>query len=293
MALEPITRQEKIIAGQDLTPITRMEKFLKEFGGSGGGGGAQPDWNAAEGKPGHILNRPFYESTDVLFDQGVEISDDELKKHWAMEQALPISSGDSVSVTFNGVKYELTAQPVPGFPDLVYFGNDATFGGPDNGIPFCVMTGSDGNGEFTAISAPDYAGQFVSVKVEALVVKTLDPKFIPAGVGGGVVIVQDSAMASGVAVASQAPATATMNAAEIAEAIFAGKTVYFLEPNDGTLLPFVYGYRFGELASGVMTLGAAPDHFALFGALDSDGYYHRITVYSDGVYYMDGFSVGS
>ena len=40
MALEPITRQEKIIAGQDLTPITRMEKFLKQYGGGGGGGGA-------------------------------------------------------------------------------------------------------------------------------------------------------------------------------------------------------------------------------------------------------------
>ena len=41
MALEPITRQEKIIAGQDLTPITRMEMFLKQFCGSGGsvGGG--------------------------------------------------------------------------------------------------------------------------------------------------------------------------------------------------------------------------------------------------------------
>ena len=39
MELEPITRQEKIIAGQDLTPITRMEQFLKKFGGSGGGGG--------------------------------------------------------------------------------------------------------------------------------------------------------------------------------------------------------------------------------------------------------------
>lgn len=38
MALEPITRQEKIIAGQDLTPITRMEMFLKNFGGGGGGG---------------------------------------------------------------------------------------------------------------------------------------------------------------------------------------------------------------------------------------------------------------
>ena len=40
MALEPITRKEKIIAGQDLTPITRMEMFLKEYGGSGGSGGS-------------------------------------------------------------------------------------------------------------------------------------------------------------------------------------------------------------------------------------------------------------
>ena len=37
MALEPITRKEKIIAGEDLKPITRLEKFLKEYGGSGGG----------------------------------------------------------------------------------------------------------------------------------------------------------------------------------------------------------------------------------------------------------------
>ena len=42
MALEPITRQEKIIAGENLTPITRMEMFLKNFGGSGGGGGSVP-----------------------------------------------------------------------------------------------------------------------------------------------------------------------------------------------------------------------------------------------------------
>jgi hypothetical protein len=32
MALEPITRQEQIIAGKDLEPITRMEKFLKKYG---------------------------------------------------------------------------------------------------------------------------------------------------------------------------------------------------------------------------------------------------------------------
>ena len=40
MALEPITRQEKIIAGKDLEPITRMEMFLKQYGGGGGGGSA-------------------------------------------------------------------------------------------------------------------------------------------------------------------------------------------------------------------------------------------------------------
>jgi hypothetical protein len=32
MALEPITRQEQIIAGKDLEPITRMERFLKDYG---------------------------------------------------------------------------------------------------------------------------------------------------------------------------------------------------------------------------------------------------------------------
>ena len=45
MELEPITRKQKIIAGQDLTPITRMEKFLKDFGG--GGGGVSPEEVAA------------------------------------------------------------------------------------------------------------------------------------------------------------------------------------------------------------------------------------------------------
>lgn len=37
MALEPITRQEQIVAGKNLKPITRMEKFLKKYGSSGGG----------------------------------------------------------------------------------------------------------------------------------------------------------------------------------------------------------------------------------------------------------------
>lgn len=54
MALKPITRQEQIIAGKELEPITRMEKFLKEYGGGSGGSSGPADWNT-------MLNKPFYE----------------------------------------------------------------------------------------------------------------------------------------------------------------------------------------------------------------------------------------
>ena len=62
MALEPITRQEKIIAGQDLTPITRMEMFLKNFGGGGGGSVPKPltyDYMPEGFDPNGIANQQF------------------------------------------------------------------------------------------------------------------------------------------------------------------------------------------------------------------------------------------
>ena len=83
MALEPITRQEKIIAGQDLTPITRMEKFLKNFGGSGGGGCAQPDLSQTDTtKPDYVKGvirqeslpdgYPYKEKTVIEWDGGAD-----------------------------------------------------------------------------------------------------------------------------------------------------------------------------------------------------------------------------
>lgn len=35
--LTPITRQEKILAGENIVPVTRMEMFLKELIDSGAG----------------------------------------------------------------------------------------------------------------------------------------------------------------------------------------------------------------------------------------------------------------
>ena len=77
MELEPITRQEKIIAGQDLTPITRMEKFLKQYGGGGGGAYAEltgkPIFatqtvleNDQTGTTGMLLGQTVYKISDTM-----------------------------------------------------------------------------------------------------------------------------------------------------------------------------------------------------------------------------------
>lgn len=219
-----------------------------------------------------LKDRPFYEETEVLFDQTIEFANTQYKT----SNVLPIAVGDTVNVTWDGTAYECVAIEVES--GAIFVGNSATMGGANTGEPFAIaivpgngtmMLGDDGNH---------------TVKIEVSKVKTIDPKYIPAGVGGGVVIVQDSAAASGIAVVESATPTATMNAAEIAEAVFAGKTVYFLEPNNQTLLPFVYGYRFGELASGVMTTPALADPYALFGATDESGWYYCVKVWLNGEY---------
>ena len=71
MALEPITRQEKIIAGQDLTPITRMEQFLKNFGGGGGGGGG--GWfvvTSSVDESGNIIADHYLDDIATAFEKG-------------------------------------------------------------------------------------------------------------------------------------------------------------------------------------------------------------------------------
>lgn len=85
--MDPITREEKLMAGEQLEPITRKEYFLAKAagmdvetpepitreemflsmisgGGTGGSGGA--DWNASEGEPGYVKNRTHYEEITVV-----------------------------------------------------------------------------------------------------------------------------------------------------------------------------------------------------------------------------------
>jgi len=227
-----------------------------------------------------LQDKPFYETTEVLFDQTVEFNDYNSAQ---IPKLLPFAVGDSVRVTWNGVEYECTAfdaSAATGQTGIVAVGNALAIGGADSGEPFAVATMP--LQAITVIGSINNSSTTATVKIEHMVVKTIDPKFIPEGVGGGEVIVQDSAAASGVAVASSNP-IATMNALEIAEAVLAGKNVYFVF-DDNSLLPFTYGYRFAEALSGAMTASQLPEPYALFSSLTGYGMYYAVKVYPNGEY---------
>ena len=108
MALDPITRQEKIIAGENLTPITRMEMFLKQYGGGvgGSGGGVQPDWNQNDATAAdYVKNRPGGYIGETIVYSGTLPS-----KLGTIEQSFEIVEGKKYYVSTNDGEYiEYTA----------------------------------------------------------------------------------------------------------------------------------------------------------------------------------------
>lgn len=107
MALEPITRQEKIIAGKDLEPVTRMEMFLKQYGGGGGSsGGAQPDWNQNDATAAnYVKNRPGGYIGETIVYSGTLPSE-----FGIIEQSFEIVEGKKYYVSTNDGEYiEYTA----------------------------------------------------------------------------------------------------------------------------------------------------------------------------------------
>ena len=123
-----------------------------------------------------LRDRPFGEDMEVLFDQRVEFTTDGA---YVQNSALPISNGDFVKVTLDGVEYELTAEVAALSPTVVCFGNAGFFGGTFSEIPFGVATGSMDGEEALSVVAPYYKGATVPIKIERTKVKTIDPKFLP------------------------------------------------------------------------------------------------------------------
>lgn len=136
----------------EIEPLTREELLLAEHakreasGGSGSGsalGGA--DWNAAEGEPGHVLNRTHYTEMvmgELLPETTVEI-DPEGGQGYLTEPVLSVKKGEEYTVTWNGTEYKCVAQEVTqdGVTGIV-LGNPVAVGGADSGEPFVILCAS-------------------------------------------------------------------------------------------------------------------------------------------------------
>ena len=175
MALEPITRQEKIIAGQDLTPITRMEKFLKGFGG-------QPDWNQNDSTAAdYVKNRPFYAGDPgetVLVEESTvsfSISGSGIYTA-ALESTFSLAVGDIYKISWDGSVYECTCVSSPDNMKLI--GNPSIMGDmADTGEPFIIADSGQEVRIGTLDTSPTHT---ISISQHSLgeVVK-IDEKFIP------------------------------------------------------------------------------------------------------------------
>lgn len=166
MALEPITRQEKIIAGQDLTPITRMEKFLKQYGGGSGG---VTSWN-------DLTDKPFGEVTtvkEVLAECQPEFVEGE--GVFVLMGESDIAVGEKYTVNWNGADYECVAVSAPN--NSIALGNMSAMGGDNTGEPFLIAYNIDAS----AWSFIDMTGSTtltISIRQEVTTVQKMSGKYV-------------------------------------------------------------------------------------------------------------------
>lgn len=105
-----------------------------------GGGGAQSDWNAAEGEPGHVLNRTHWSETEetVIFEESEVSWSADTNFAAFLELSEEIVVGSTYKVTHNGTEYILDAVE---FEGQIVLGNTGYLSsdGEDNGVPFALI----------------------------------------------------------------------------------------------------------------------------------------------------------
>ena len=174
MALEPITRQEKIIAGQDLTPITRMEMFLKQFGGGGGGSVPKPltyDYMPAGYPTKSVQTTTLMEEQEVAFALAggtVYIA--------LLTNALDIAEGQTYTVNWDGTEHKCVCGAIDA---TLYIGNIAIMGaGDDTGEPFIYRYNKNiSSGQFATFDTS--ASHTISVKTTEETVTPMAEEFLP------------------------------------------------------------------------------------------------------------------
>ena len=170
MALEPITRQEQIIAGKDLEPVTRMEMFLKQYGGGGGGSVPKPltyDY-MPEGYPKKsVQTTTLMEEQEVAFDDGMAL----------LLNPFVVAVGQTYTVNWDGAEYECVGFAMG--EDAYAFGNLSILGiGYDTGEPFFYgYNKGAAAGSFNTLDTS--ASHIISVKTTAEAITPMAEEFLP------------------------------------------------------------------------------------------------------------------
>ena len=193
MELEPITRQEKIIAGKDLQPVTRMEFFLKAYGGGSSGGGAQPDWNQNDSTAAdYVKNRPFYTGdpveTVLVEESTVSFAAQDGVYVGQLESTFVPTVGETYKVSWDGTAYECACVDING---NTVIGNLSIFGAAsDTGEPF-VMNVRNGINIATADTSASHTF-YISCTVTPIV--KIPAKYIDKNASGYIVVHNSSTM---------------------------------------------------------------------------------------------------
>ena len=147
-----------------------------------------PNWNAAEGEPGHVLNRTHWvepgKMVDILPDTST-FSDEEDPGMFELP-GISLAAGDTYIVSWNGTEYtcvglEGTAMGEAGAVALgdVYTASGGMVGTAPTGEPFVIVATPE---VCMAIAIDGSTKLFISIKKVTETVHKLDGKYLPDGV---------------------------------------------------------------------------------------------------------------
>lgn len=156
-----------------------------DFPEGGGGVVAQSDWNASEGEPGHVLNRPFYSEIGIgtiLGETSPVYSEDE--GMFALTDAVqPMTVGKEYTVNWNGAEYACVAEEYIEEDVVVgaMLGNTSIMGGAqENESPFVIVIPFETEGVTGLIVPLDGSTELtVSIIGEVEVIHLMPEKYLP------------------------------------------------------------------------------------------------------------------
>ena len=174
-------RQVKGILDNLSAGLKRLEKKIETAGGGA-------DWNANEGEPGHILNKPFGDKTVVTVFPETTIPFNEDASGWVTNVPVTIPpEGTECTVTINGTAHEaaLKMLSLEGLSAPV-LGNASVLGGEDTGETFFIMMVPPEKSEMAGgmtmqMVLFDGSTDAATVSIEAVSVKKIAYEFMPDG----------------------------------------------------------------------------------------------------------------